>query len=117
LCIGFVSVPLSGQLLSTKAGRVRYKAEAAPLPHAIIRINGMGTYADADGSFTLQVPRAERYRVQVEQLGCQTWERWLVAVPAGGLAIQMEPAPLLIEEIVMTDRSGTAAPQSEHYNT
>ncbi len=107
------SFSLAAQSTRTLRGQVVDREGRGGVPYAAVQVNARATYSDAEGHFTLEVPAAPRYRLRVEQLGYETLEQTYESLPEKDLRIVLRSAPLLLEEILVTDGSPRAAPQSE----
>jgi|GEM_PF-1677131 len=69
----------------TLSGKVCAAPGDRPAPHAFVGVNGVGTEADAAGSYTIQVPAASRLFVEVDARGYQSDGAFTVSGPGGAL--------------------------------
>jgi TonB-linked SusC/RagA family outer membrane protein len=104
LLLGIASSDALAQV-RTITGRVTDQATGAPLPGANVEVlgSGTGTLANADGSFSIQVPMGE-VTLRVSLIG---YARRDVVVPAGQNAVQIALGAdvLRLDEIVVTGQA------------
>jgi len=104
LLLGIASSDALAQV-RTITGRVTDQATGAPLPGANVEVlgSGTGTLANADGSFSIQVPMGE-VTLRVSLIG---YTRRDVVVPAGQNAVQIALGAdvLRLDEIVVTGQA------------
>jgi iron complex outermembrane recepter protein len=110
---GLIGLALSAQVKINIRGKVVDPADQRGVPHAVVQINATAVYAGDEGEFSAELPVADRYRLFIDQIGYRPYEQWLEAAPAGPLRIELAAQPLLIEEILITDRPRQSAPQGE----
>lgn len=95
------ALPLSAQTVVT--GRVFDAATKAVLPAATIQVadSFIGTVANSDGRFTIEVPSLPA-TLTVRFVGYASTSVRLEAVPSAPLRVELEPAPYRLSEIVVS---------------
>jgi len=109
----FSSFTLFSQSTVTLRGQIVDSKEGTGVPYAVVQINSKAGYTDAQGHFTLDLAKAGHYKIRIEHLGYQAWTQHLDTLPEGEFRVPLQPTPLILEEILVTDRNQRAVPQSE----
>ena len=87
------------------AGRVQEADGGAPVPGAVVRLDGEYLWAvtDEDGSFSLNGVQPGRYQLEVSCLGYVTWQKTLdVKQEVKNLLVNLSLNTLALEEVVVT---------------
>lgn len=113
LYLFFFFAVLSAQSI-TISGRVTAADTEQGLAFATVRIFEAATVAEADGRFTLVVPPADRYLVEISYLGYGTLTTEFSAREVREpLVLALEPEPIVFAEILVQDRRLEAVPQQQ----
>lgn len=84
-------------------GMVSDRSNAQPLPFANVRVGteGRGTSANSEGRYSIEIPPGE-YRFIVSVVGFAAEERTLVLLADTVLDFSLEPAVIVLPEVVIT---------------
>lgn len=100
-------IPSSSSAVTSQQGKVKISGlivdtKGNVLPGVTVLIKGtqVGTASNADGTFTLEVPEAGQYVLQLSFVGLKTLE--MKATIDSPMRIVMEPDEQMIDEVVVT---------------
>ncbi|SFV30745.1 SusC/RagA family TonB-linked outer membrane protein [Thermoflavifilum thermophilum] len=82
-------------------GRVTDKSTGQPLAGVTVRLqnSNTGAVSDAQGNFSLEVPKAAQYHLVFSYVGYQT--QTIAATPGSRLQVQMIPSQQLLNQVVV----------------
>lgn len=110
----FILTSLQAQQ-TTAIGQVLDKSTGKPLGFASLFFEeaNKGTYTDEQGRFSLELPQLPSYTVKVEHLGFGVIMQTFSAEQLPNLSIELEPMPIVMEEILVQNASLRRTTQSD----
>ena len=110
------AVSLTGQTRQLIEGRAWDKNTQKGIAYAVVGINLQYGYADENGRFSIEVPVAETYLLEVGQLGYETVKLSLQQNDnLRQVELQVAAQPVQLQEILVSERPRHCNPQSNVY--
>ncbi|HFA48452.1 MAG TPA: TonB-dependent receptor, partial [Bacteroidetes bacterium] len=102
----------------TVKGQVISDGAKASLSYASIYFNDLetGVFTDEKGYFEISVPQQDFYSIRAEHIGFELFNKTIKKEELKNLQIKLKEAPIIIEEILVTDMPTRQTAQSDIIN-